>query len=78
MKYTIRPFKYGPYDYRDAENMLNGMSQKGWDFKTTSKGWLRNWAMFEKAKDKKKSSYNIDLKGSMTDREKEEYCRFLC
>ncbi len=76
MKYTIRPFRYGPYDYRDAENLLNKMSQKGWEFKTTSKGWLRNWAMFEKTKDENKITYNIDLKGSMTDSEKEEYYRF--
>ena len=76
MKYTIRPFKYGPYDYRDAENFLNKMSQEGWEFKTTSKGWLRNWAMFEKAKGENKAAYNIDLEGFMTDSEKEEYYRF--
>lgn len=76
MKYTIRPFKYGPYDYRDAETLLNKMSQKGWKFKTTSKGWIRNWAMFENAKEENKSTYNIDLKGDMDDREKDEYCRF--
>lgn len=76
MKYTIRPFKYGPYDYRDAESLLNEMSQKGWEFKSTSKGWLRNWAMFEKARDEKNSTYNIDLKSSMTERERDEYCRF--
>lgn len=75
MKYKIRPFKYGPYDYRDAEHLLNEMSQKGWQFKTTSKGWLRNWGMFEKTKDENKPIYNIDLKGSMMESEKDEYCR---
>lgn len=76
MKYKVRPFRYGPYDYRDAERLLNEMSQKGWEFKAISKGWLRDWAMFEKVKDEKKNTYNIDLKGSMTDGEKEEYYKF--
>lgn len=77
MKYIFKTFNFGILDYKDAESLLNTMAQKGYKFRTTGKGWIKGFAMFEKNEQAKSLQYAIDVHCKLLDKEKEAYYKFL-
>ncbi|QIB70377.1 DUF2812 domain-containing protein [Aminipila butyrica] len=75
MKHIFRSFNFGTLEYKEAESFLNQMAEKGYEFKSTGKGWLRNIAIFEKSERAKKMKYVIDV-AKRTEWEKSEYYQF--
>lgn len=75
MKYIFKTFSFGTLDYKDAERLLNNMAAKGYEFKGTGKGWIRNIAMFEKNAKAQHFKYAIDV-AKRKEYEKEKYYQF--
>ncbi|MHC1723245.1 MAG: DUF2812 domain-containing protein [Aminipila sp.] len=75
MRRIFRSFNFGTLDYKDAERLLNDMAAKGYEFKGTGKGFIRNIAMFEKNEKAQNLKYAIDV-GKRKEYEKETYYQF--
>ncbi|QHI72126.1 DUF2812 domain-containing protein [Aminipila terrae] len=75
MKHIFKSFNFGTLDYKDGEELLNRMAEKGYEFKGTGKGWIRNVAMFEKSEKAKNLKYAIDV-GKRKEHEKQTYYQF--
>lgn len=75
MKHIFKSFNFGTLDYKDGEELLNRMAEKGYEFKGTGKGWIRNVAMFEKSQKAKNLKYAIDV-GKRKEHEKQTYYQF--
>ncbi|QAT41851.1 DUF2812 domain-containing protein [Aminipila luticellarii] len=75
MRHIFRYFSFDTLDYRAAERFLNDMAERGYEFKGTGKGWIRNIAIFEKNERAKERKYAIDV-AKRKEEEKESYYRF--
>ncbi len=76
MKHIIKIFNFGVLDYKDAEILLNQMKAKGYVFKSTGKGWIKGFALFEKSKTANPCKYTIDVRCGLTENDKERYYDF--
>lgn len=76
MRHVFKSFNFGVYDYKDAEKLLNDMALKGYEFKGTGKGYIRNVAMFEKNQKAKNFKYAIDIRRNPLTSEREQYYEF--
>ncbi|WP_312647322.1 DUF2812 domain-containing protein [Aminipila sp.] len=76
MKHIFRDFNFDIYDYKDAEKFLNEMALKGFEFKGTGKGYIKDIAMFEKNHKAKNLKYAIDVRKNLLNSEREQYYEF--
>ncbi len=67
MKYKLELWKYGLFDYEDAEKHLNHMSENGWDIVGIATEWFPFAVYQKRLKDSKKRYSIVPIKEEDTD-----------